>query len=161
MPQKAHRTSSSWATLLIRGPSIPVWFTGDLSAPGGTDACLSEPLQDDGWKNRPHSVLPPFSVNLQWKMLNTSDPLSINELVRCQGGLGTRPLDEECWLMGWWFRVSSKLHNSWTVKQLPLYCWVVNEHCLVRSFLCNLQFRNWHTQTIFLCLLQHFYLYAS
>ena len=117
MLQKANGTSSSWAGLLIRGPSIPVWFTGDLSAPGGTDACLSEPLQDDGWKNRPHSALPPFSVNLQWKMLNTSDPLSVNELVRCQGGLGTRPLDEECWLMGWWFRVSSKLHNSWTVKQ--------------------------------------------
>lgn len=99
-----HWTSSLWATVLIWCPSIAVWFTGDLSAPGGTDACLSEPLQGDGWKNRPHRALPLFSVNLQWKMLNIPDPLSINALVRCQGGLGTRPLDEES-LSVWWFKV--------------------------------------------------------
>ena len=87
----AHGTSSSWATVLIWGLSIPVWFTGDLSAPGGTDACLSEPAQGDGWKNRPLSALPLFSVDLQWKMLNTSDPLSINDLVRRQGAWGTSP----------------------------------------------------------------------
>lgn len=101
MLHAARGTPSFGATLLIRGPSIPVWFTGDLSALGGTDACLSEPLQRDGWKKRLHNALPLASVNLQWRMLNTSDPLSINELVRCQGGWGTRPLDKESrWVYG-------------------------------------------------------------
>lgn len=48
--------SSGHAGVLIQGPGIPLWFTGYLSAPGGTDAWLSEPLQDKVKKDGPSSL---------------------------------------------------------------------------------------------------------